>query len=64
MMRALPHSISIIYVSGSTNQLADCLSRHGPPEDQIKLPIVWVHEIAHKLQTTVSNIEMPHEAAA
>ena len=62
LLRTLPYDFSGKYIEGSNNQPVDCLSRLGPSDDKIQLPIVQVHEITSRLQATSSRFQLLHKA--
>ena len=57
-MRNLPYDFSVKYIVDSIKHLADCLTRPGPLEDQIKLSRVQVHEFSSRLEAKASRIEL------
>ena len=44
------------YVKGSTNHLADCLSRLGCQKDKIQLPKLKIHAITRQLAVTADRL--------
>ena len=44
--------LRVTYIKGSTNQLADCLSRLGCQKDKIQLPKLKIHAITRQLPAT------------
>ena len=49
LIRTFPYNFTVCYIPGETNQLANCLSRHGDQKDTIKLPKLHVYEITQQL---------------
>ena len=47
-----PYDFSVRYIKGSTNQLADCLSRLGCQKDKLEQPKVKIHAITRQLPAT------------
>ena len=45
LIRTFPYNFTVCYIPGTTNQLADCLSRLGDQKDTIKLPKLHVYQI-------------------
>ena len=63
-MKTVPYDLNVRFIKGLANQLADCLSRLGPLQDKIKLPIVQAHETTCRQQATANRIQLLHEATA
>ena len=55
-----PYDFSVRYIKGSTNQLADCLSRLGCQKDQIELPKQKIHTIIRQLPATADRLNQFH----
>ena len=51
-----PYDFTVRYIKGSTNQLADCLSRLGCQKDKIELPKLKIHAITRKLPATADRL--------
>ena len=51
-----PYDFKVWYIKGSTNQLADCLSRLGYQKDKIQLPKLKVHAITKQLLVTADRL--------
>ena len=49
LIRTFPYNITVCYIPGVTNQLADCLSHMGDHKDSIKLPKLQVYQITQQL---------------
>ena len=45
-----PYHLTVCYIPGPTNQLADCLSRLGNQKDNIKLPKLFMYQITSQLR--------------
>ena len=50
LIRTFPYNFKIRYIPGSTNQIADCLSRLGVQKDSISLPKLQVNQITSQLK--------------
>ena len=50
------------YITGSTNQLADCLSQLGGLKDTIKLPKLHIHQITNKLSERSESLNQMRNA--
>ena len=48
-IRTFAYNLTMKYIPGSTNQLADCLSQLGGQKDTIKLPKLYIHQIINQL---------------
>ena len=48
-IRTFAYHFTVKYISGSTNQLSDCLSQLGGQKDTIKLPKLHIHKITNQL---------------
>ena len=49
LIRTFPSNLTVCYIPGTTNQLANCLSRLGDQKDTIKLPKLHVYQITQQL---------------
>ena len=49
LIRTFSYHFTVKCISGSTNQLADCLSQLGGQKDTIKLPKLYIHQITNQL---------------
>ena len=49
LIRTFPYHLTVHYIPGPTNQLADCLSRLGTQKDNIKLPKLHLSQITNQL---------------
>ena len=61
---SLPYDFTVQYIKGSTNQLADCLSRLGCQKDKIQLPKLKVHAITSQLPATAKRLNHIHTETA
>ena len=52
LIHTFPYDFTVKYIKGSTNQLADCLSRCGCQKDKIELPKLKIHAITRQLHAT------------
>ena len=52
LIRSFPYDFTVRYIKGSTNQLADCLSRLGCQKDKIELTKLKIHAITKQLHAT------------
>ena len=59
-----PYDFSVRYIKGSTNQLADCLSRLGCQKDKIELPKLKRHAITRQLPATAGILNQFHTEIA
>ena len=50
LIRTFPYNFKIRYIPGSTNQIADCLSRLGVQKDSVSLPKLQVNQITSQLK--------------
>ena len=51
-----PYDFTVRYIKGSTNQLANCLSRLGCQKDKIDLPKLKIHAITRQLHATADRL--------
>ena len=51
LVRTFPYHLTVHYIPGVTNQLANCLSRLGGQKDTIKLPKLHFYQITNQLCT-------------
>ena len=51
-----PYNFTVRYIKGSTNQLADCLSRLGWQKDKIQLLKLKIHAITRQLPATADGL--------
>ena len=59
-----PYDFTVRYIKGSTNQLADCLSRLGYQKDKIQLPKLKIHAITRQLPATADRLSQFHTDTA
>ena len=57
LIRTLPYSFTVRYISGPKNLLTDCLSRLADQEDAVKLPKLHVYQISHQLPTRSDSLQ-------
>ena len=57
LLPTIPHDMTVEYIKGETNFIADCLSRAPIAEDTIKLPILQVNQIAAHARCTQDRID-------
>ena len=50
LIQTFPYNFTIHHIPGPMNQLADCLSRLGNQNDNIKLPKLYVYQITSQLK--------------
>ena len=50
LIQTSPYYFTVYHILGPMNQLADCLSRLGNQNDNIKLPKLYVYQIASQLK--------------
>ena len=50
LIQTFPYYFTVCHIPGPTNQLADCLSRLGNQNDNIKLPKLYVYQITSQLK--------------
>ena len=62
-IRTFPYNFTVCYLPGLKNQLADCLSRVGGPQDSIKLPKLSVYQITSQLNARSDSLQPLHEAS-
>ena len=51
-----PYDFTVRFIKGSTNQLADCLSRLGCQKDKIELPKLKIQDITRQLPATADRL--------
>ena len=56
LIRTFPYNITVQYILGVTNQLADCLSQMGDQRDSIKLPKLQVYQITQYLPASSDSV--------
>ena len=56
LIHNFPYDFTVQYIKGSTNQLADCLSRLGCQKDKIQLPKLKIHAITRQLPATADRL--------
>ena len=56
LMHTFPYDFTVRYIKGSTNQLADCLSRLDCQKDKIQLPKLKIHAIIRQFPATVERL--------
>ena len=56
------HHFTVHHIPGPTNQLADCLSRLGNQNDNIKLPKLYIHQITSQLKARSDTLNQLHTA--
>ena len=59
-----PYDFTVRYIKGSTNQLADCLSRLVCQKDKIQLPRLKIHAITRQLPATADRLNLFHTETA
>ena len=59
-----PYDFTVRYIKGSTNQLADCLSRLGCQKGKIELPKLKIHAITKQLPATADRLHQFHTETA
>ena len=59
-IHTFPYDFTVRYIKGSTNQLADCLSRLGCQKDKIQLPKLKIHAITRQLPATADRLNQFH----
>ena len=60
LIHTFPYDFTVRYIKGSTNQLADCLSRLGCQKDKIQLPKLKIHAITRQLPATADRLNQFH----
>ena len=63
-MKTVPYDMTVKYIPGTSNNVADCLSRVPIKTDTIQLPILQVHQITNNLRCTVDRLQQLHEKTA
>ena len=56
-MRIFPYHITVPYIPGATNQLANCLSRLGGLKDTIKLPKLYLYQVTNQLNARSDSLQ-------
>ena len=56
LIHTFPYDFTVRYIKGSSNQLADCLSRLGCQKDKIELPKLKIHAITRQLPATADRL--------
>ena len=64
LMKAVPYDITVKYIPGPTNTVADCLSRVPIQANTIQLPILQIHQITNNLRCTADQLQQLHEKTA
>ena len=64
LMKTVPYDMSVKYIPGTTNTVADCLSRIPIKTDTIQLWILQVHQITNNLRCTADQLQQLHEQTA
>ena len=64
LIHLLPYDFTVRYIKGSTNQLADCLSRLDCQKDKIQLPKLKKHAIIRQLHATADRLNQFHTETA
>ena len=59
-----PYDFTVRYIKGSTNQLADCLSRLGCQKVKIELPKLKIYAITRQLPATADRLNDFHTDTA
>ena len=57
LIKTFAYDFTVKYLPGENNQLADCLSRLGCPQDKIKLPRLKVHLLTTCLSATSDKLQ-------
>ena len=57
LIRTFPYRFTVCYIPGTTNQLADCLSRLGGQKDTIKLPKLYLYHITNQLDARRESLQ-------
>ena len=57
LIRTFPHTFTVRYIPGTTNQLVDCLSHLGDQKDAIKLPKLYVNQIIKQLPARCDSLQ-------
>ena len=57
LLPTIPYDMTVEYIKGETNFIADCLSRAPVAEDTIKLPILQVNQITTHARCTQDRID-------
>ena len=57
-----PYHLTVYHILGPTNQLADCLSRLGNQNDNIKLPKLYMYQITSQLKARSDTLNQLHTA--
>ena len=56
--------MAVKYIPGTTNTVADCLSRVPTEANTIQLPILQIHQITNNLRCTADWLQKLHEKTA
>ena len=64
LMKTVPYDMTVKYIPGTTNTVADCLSTVPLRTDTIQLPILQVHQITNHLRCTADWFQQLHEKTA
>ena len=64
LMKTVPYDINVKYIPGTTNTVADCLSRAPIKANTIQLPILQGHQITNNLRCTPDQLQQLHEKTA
>ena len=64
LMKTVPYGMTVRDMPGTTNTVADCLSRVPVKTDTIQLPILQVHQITNNLRCTAGQLQQLHEKTA
>ena len=64
LLPTIPYDMTVKYIKGETNFIADCLSRALVVEDTIKLPILQVNQITAHARCTQDKINQLRQSTA
>ena len=62
LIQMFPYHFTVCHILGPTNQLVDCLSRIGTPNDNIKLPKIHIYQITNQLKARSDTLKQLHIA--
>ena len=62
LIQTFPYHFTVCQILGPKNQLADCLSRLGSQNDNIKLPKLHIHQITSQLKARSDSLNQLHIA--
>ena len=64
LLPTIPYDMTVEYIKGSTNFIADCLSRAPVAKDTIKLPLLQVNQITAHARCTQDKLNKLRESTA